>query len=348
MIHALNERSRSIFRHIVEAYVDSGEPIGSRTLARQLNIGLSPASIRNAMADLEMAGLLYATHRSAGRMPTEAGLRFFVDGLLEVGHLDEEERRSIEAHGTAGGSVEELLTEAISTLSGLSRCAGLVVAPTDDSPLRHIEFVKLGRDRMLVVIVTDDGSVENRIIEMDDDVPASTITRAVNYLNARLTGRTLKEAVAEVRAELESHRAELDELTAHVVETGLATWSGEGRHTLIVRGQANLLEDVTALEDLERIRTLFDALEAKGEFAQLLDLAVEAEGVRIFIGAENDLFGLAGCSLVVAPYVNGREQIVGALGVIGPTRLNYARIIPLVDYTAKVIGRLVSGREAAA
>ena len=347
MIHALNERSRSIFRHIVEAYVESGEPIGSRTLARQLNIGLSPASIRNVMADLEMAGLLYATHRSAGRMPTEAGLRFFVDGLLEVGHLDEEERRSIEAHGTAGGSVEELLTEAISTLSGLSRCAGLVLAPTDESPLRHIEFVKLGRSRILVVIVTDDGSVENRIIEMAEEVPASTITQAVNYLNARLTGRTLREAVAEVRAELESHRAELDELTARVVETGLATWSGEDRHTLIVRGQANLLEDVTALEDLERIRTLFDALETKGEFAQLLDLAVDAEGVRIFIGAESELFSLAGCSLVVAPYVNGREQIVGALGVIGPTRLNYARIIPLVDYTAKVIGRLVGGQEAA-
>ena len=346
MIHALNERSRSIFRHIVEAYVESGEPIGSRTLARQLTIGLSPASIRNVMADLEMAGLLYATHRSAGRMPTEAGLRFFVDGLLEVGHLDEEERRSIEAHCT-GSSVEELLTEAISTLSGLSRCAGLVLAPTDESPLRHIEFVKLGRGRILVVIVTDDGSVENRIIEMAEEVPASTITQAVNYLNARLAGRTLREAVAEVRAELESHRAELDELTARVVETGLATWSGEDRHTLIVRGQANLLEDVTALEDLERIRTLFDALETKGEFAQLLDLAVDAEGVRIFIGAESELFSLAGCSLVVAPYVNGREQIVGALGVIGPTRLNYARIIPLVDYTAKVIGRLVGGQEAA-
>jgi heat-inducible transcriptional repressor len=348
MIHALNERSRSIFRHIVEAYVESGEPIGSRTLARQLNIELSPASIRNVMADLEMAGLLYATHRSAGRMPTEAGLRFFVDGLLEVGHLDEEERKSIEAHCVAGGTVEELLTEAISALSGLSRCAGLVVAPTDDSPLRHIEFVKLGPARMLFVIVTEDGSVENRVIEMAEDVPASTITQAVNYLNSRLTGRTLKEAVVDIRAELESHRAELDELTARVVETGLATWSGEDRHSLIVRGQANLLDDVTALDDLERIRTLFDALETKREFARLLDLAVKAEGVRIFIGAENELFSLAGCSLVVAPYVNGRDQIVGALGVIGPTRLNYARIIPLVDYTAKVIGRLVGGREAAA
>lgn len=348
MIHALNERSRTIFRHIVESYVESGEPIGSRTLARQLDIGLSPASIRNVMSDLEMAGLLYATHRSAGRLPTEAGLRFFVDGLLEVGHLDEQERASIEAHCSAGGNVEELLTEAISTLSGLSHCAGLVVAPTDDLPLRHIEFVKLGRGRMLVVIVTEDGSVENRLIEMDADVPASTISRAANYLNARMTGRPLKEALAEARAEIESHRAELDALTARVVENGLATWSGEDRHTLIVRGQANLLEDVTALEDLERIRTLFDALETKGEFAQLLDLAIEAEGVRIFIGAENELFGLAGCSLVVAPYTNGRDTIVGALGVIGPTRLNYARIIPLVDYTAKVIGRLVGGREAAA
>ena len=343
MINELNERSRAIFERIVDAYVETGEPIGSRTLARRLDMRLSAASIRNVMADLEVAGLLYAPHTSAGRLPTAAGLRFFVDGLLEVGALSEEERGNIEARCTAASrSLDELLTEATITLSGLSRCAGLVVAPTSDAPLKHVEFVQLSSTRILVVLVTEAGVVENRIVEMGADVPLSTLTQAANYLNARLAGRTLASALAEIRQELDDHRADLDELAARVVKTGLATWGGEDeQRTLIVRGQANLLDDVTALEDLERIRALFDALETKGELARLIDHAARAEDVRIFIGAEDELFTVTGCALIVAPYRDGREKVIGAIGVIGPTRLNYARIVPMVDYTAKVIGGLV-------
>ena len=343
MIEELNERSREIFRHVVDAYLETGEPVSSRALSRRPDINLSPASIRNVMADLEELGLLFAPHTSAGRIPTHLGLRFFVDGLLELGELPNEEQAGIEARCSANGrSVEEVLTEATTVLSGLSHCAGLVVAPKQDASLRHIEFVGLGPRRALVVLVTDDGTVENRIIEAPQGLAATSLEQATNYLNARLTGRTLGEAREYVLGELEVEQSELDTLTSRLIEAGLATWGGdESRATLIVRGQANLLEDLTGIEDLERIRVLFDALETKEELMQLLDLTSDADGVRIFIGSENELFGRAGCSLIVAPYRNRRENIIGAIGVIGPTRINYGRIIPMVDYTAKVVGRLV-------
>ncbi len=345
MISELNERSREIFRHIVDAYVETGEPIGSRTLARRLGMSLSPATIRNVMADLEDAGLLHAPHTSAGRVPTDAGLRLFVNGLLEVGALTAAERAAIDVQcAAAGRSLSQFLEEATSTLSGLSRCAGLVLAPKVDAGLRHIEFVQLGPGRAMVVLVTENGLVENRIIEVPVGMPPATLAQASNYLSARLVGRTLGEARAAAADEVEAHRAQLDELTTRVVEAGLATWAGPNLNqgsTLIVRGQANLLGDVTALADLERIRALFQALEAKEAMVKLLDAANQADGVQIFIGAENDLFSLAGCSVVIAPYTNAREQIIGAIGVIGPTRINYARIIPLVDYTAKLIGRMI-------
>jgi heat-inducible transcriptional repressor len=297
------------------------------------------------MADLEEAGLLYSPHTSAGRLPTEAGLRLFVNGLLEIGNLAEDERHNIETLCSARGkSLAQALEEATAALSGLSRCAGLVVAPkTERRALRHIEFVPLSIERALVVMVTEDGLVENRLIEMPPGTPPSTLVAAGNYLNARLVGRTIEEAKAALAADVESKRAQLDELTAKLVEAGLASWAGSGgeRSALIVRGQANLLDDVTALADLERLRTLFDMLETKESMLRLLDATREGEGVQIFIGADNPLFGVAGCSMIVAPYANRREQVVGAIGVIGPTRINYARIIPLVDYTAKVIGRLL-------
>ena len=344
MIEELNERSREIFRTIVDAYVETGEPISSRTLSRRLNINLSPASIRNVMADLEEMGLLFAPHTSAGRLPTDAGLRFFVDGLLEIGALSDAERANIEARCAASGrSLEELLTEATSMLSGLSHCASLVVAPKADAALKHIEFVGLGPKRALVVIVTEDGTVENRIIDVPEGVTAAQLGEATDYLNARVGGSSLREVREEALTEIEAQKGELDRLTSRVVEAGLATWAGGDDHSmLIVRGQSNLLEDITAIEHLERIRGLFDALEAKKELIGLLDLAGSAEGVRIFIGSENELFGLAGCSMIVAPYRNNREHIIGAIGVIGPTHLNYGRIIPMVDYTAKVVGQLVS------
>ena len=343
MINELNERSREIFRHIIDAYVETGSAIGSRTLSDRLSEQLSPASIRNVMSELENAGLLYSPHTSAGRLPTEAGLRFFVDGLLEIGNLTEGERADIKARCAATGlSPEEALRQATDTLAGLSQCTGLVVAPKRDAPLRHAEFVSLAPGRALVILVAADGTVENRVIDTPADLPLSALTQATNYLSTRLAGRTIADARKEILAELDSRRAELDELTAKVIEDGLATWSdGGGRGTLIVRGQSKLLDEVSAAEDLERIRELFDILETRSELVRVLELAEGGEGVRIYIGSENHLFNMSGSSLIGAPYSDGRGSIVGAIGVIGPTRLNYARIIPMVDYTAKVVGRLL-------
>ena len=346
---ALGERPREIFRRLVEAYLASGEPVGSRTLSRALPITLSPASIRNVMADLETMGLLYAPHTSAGRVPTEKGLRLFVDGLLEIGELEAGERAAIEARiQQSGRGLEDVLTQATLMLSGLSRCAGLVVAPKQDAVLKHVEFVSVAPDKALVVIVGEDGVVENRVIDLPSGLPASALVEATNYLNARLRGRTLEDARSEIAHELESERAELDALTAKIVSAGLATLAapaGAARpaeeKVLIVRGTSHLLDSVEASEDLERVRTLFDDIERKNELIHLMELAKSGDGVRIFIGSENRLFSLSGSSIVAAPYANTQGKIVGVIGVLGPTRLNYGRIIPMVDHTAKVIGRLL-------
>ncbi|CAA7614122.1 Heat-inducible transcription repressor HrcA [Candidatus Terasakiella magnetica] len=343
VITELNDRSREIFRQIVEAYVETGEPIGSRTLSRRLQVALSPATIRNVMADLEDFGLLYAPHTSAGRLPTQAGMQLFVNGLLEVGRMAEDERSQMDLQCRAAGkSMEQAMGEAVGVLSGLARCAGVVVAPKVQRTLKHVEFVWLGRHRALVVMVTEDGMVENRILDLPDGVEMSTLVEAGNYLNARLAGRSLEDMRQEITDELDQQRSLLDELTKRVVEAGLATWAGGDNQTaLIVRGQSHLLEDVTAVEDLERIRSLFEALETSEQFLRLIELTRAADGIQIFIGAESELFGVTGCSMIVAPYRDARERIVGAIGVIGPQRINYARIIPMVDYTAKVIGRLI-------
>lgn len=339
----LNERARDILRRIIDGYLETGVPVGSRTISRQLGMQISPATVRNVMSDLEEAGLLYAPHTSAGRLPTEAGLRLFVHGLLEIGGLGEDERRSIESQCKAAGrSLPQVLEEATEMLSGLSHCAGLVVAPKSESTLRHIEFVNIGGGKALVVLVTEDGLVENRIMELPPGMPPSSLVQASNYLSAKLAGRTLEDTRKEVMAELEARRAELDELTQKVVEAGLAVPAGEGASgVLIVRGQSKLLEDVHVIEDLEKIRELFAVLETKDSLLRLIDATGRGEGVQIFIGAENNLFAHAGCSMIIAPFGNSREKIVGAIGVIGPTRINYARIIPMVDYTAKVIGRVL-------
>jgi heat-inducible transcriptional repressor len=341
-IEQLNDRSREILRLIVEAYVETGEPVGSRTLSRQQGLNLSPATIRNVMADLEDLGLLMAPHTSAGRLPTEAGLSLFVHGLLELGRLSSAERDDIEAKCAAQGrSVQEALENATSMLSGLSRCAGLVFAPKSEARLKHVEFVHLGPGRALVVMVSESGEVENRVIDVPIGLPASSLVEATNFMAARLVGRTLSQSRGELETALQAERAQLDELTQKLVREGLASWSDTGGY-LIVRGQANLLEDVTALEDLERVRALFSALETKEAMLRLIDAAETAEGVQIFIGAQNELFGVTGCSMIMAPYKNAQQQIVGAIGVVGPTRMNYARIIPMVDYTARVIGRMMS------
>lgn len=345
----LDQRSREIFRRLVETYLQTGEPVGSRTISRSLPVHLSPASVRNVMADLEDSGLIYSPHTSAGRMPTELGLRFFVDALLNLGPLPQSERAEIEAGVAALDRLrrrEEVLSDATNLLSGLSHCAGLIVTSKLNIRLKHIDFVALRPGKALVVLVGEDGTVENRAIEVPPGLPVSILERASNYLNRRFQGKTLPEIRRVVRDDVGKIRREVDELAEKVVQAGLGTWTGDGEEvedkTLIVRGQANLIDNSTALEDLERMRRLFEDLETKKELIRLVGLAEEGEGVRIFIGSENKLFSLSGSSLIVSPYRDTEQNIVGVLGVIGPTRINYARIIPMVDYTAQLVGRLIS------
>ncbi|MCP5080649.1 MAG: heat-inducible transcriptional repressor HrcA [Alphaproteobacteria bacterium] len=346
----LDKRSREIFRNLVETYLETGDPIGSRTLSRALPINLSPASVRNVMADLEEVGLICAPHTSAGRIPTEHGLRMFVDGLLEIGGLADEERATIDAQvAAAQGSsdAEDILTQASNLLSGLSRCAGVVVSQKADIRMKHLEFVPLDGNRALAVLVGDGEQVENRVLNLPAGLPAAALPRAANFLNARFQGKTLSEIRSAVAQDIALREAELDELTANVVKEGIAIWSGPADgaasvKNLIVRGRANLIEDETAAGDLERVRQLFDDLESKKDLIGLLGLAEKGEGVRIFIGSENKMFSLSGSSLVVAPYHDTDHKVIGVLGVIGPTRLNYGRIIPMVDYTAQLVGRLLT------
>jgi heat-inducible transcriptional repressor len=328
----LDARSREIFRRIVETFIEHGDPVGSRTLSRQLDDPLSPASIRNVMQDLELMGLIAAPHTSAGRIPTERGLRLFLDGFLQVGDIAPEERRAIE-----------------NALSGLSRCASLVIAPTRDAPIEHIEVAPLNDGRAMAIIVTEGGNVENRLFRLPPGLTPSAMTSATNFLNAHLRGLTLGESRTAIEAKIATVRAELDTAAQALVESGVAEWAGSAPSdggTLIVRGLSNLLSGTQAEDEIESVRMLFDDLERKRDLAQVLDLAEEGEGVRVFIGAESKLFSHSGSALVISPYMNESRQIVGALGVIGPTRLNYARIMPIVDFTARMVGKLVSGSPA--
>lgn len=342
----LDERSRDIFRRIVDAYLATGEPIGSRTISKVLPQRLSPASIRNVMSDLESLGLIYAPHTSAGRLPTDRGLRFFVDALLNVGELTPDERDGIETQVAGAGAdvVDAALTKASRVLSGLSSGAGLVLTNKADLRLKHIEFVSLDPEKALVVLVGEDGSVENRLVDVPAGLPPSALQEASNYLNARIRGVTVSEAREIIAGLEEAEKAALDSLTAKLVAAGIATWheaSLEGPGTLIVHGRANLLQNVEMREDLERVRQLLDDLETKRDLIRLLSLTEEGEGVRIFIGSENKLFSLSGSSLIMSPYRDTSRRTVGVLGIIGPTRLNYAKIIPAVDYTAQVVSRLI-------
>ncbi len=344
-IAELNDRSREIFRQIVESYLITGEPVGSRHLSRILPMALSPASIRNVMADLEAAGLIFAPLTSAGRLPTESGLRFFVDAMMEIGDVTSDERARIEAQmraAASGHTMETALAEASALLSGVSRGAGVVVTSKSNARLKHIEFVRLDPARALVVLVSEDGSVENRLLDLPAGLPAGALVEAGNFLNARIQGKTLGDIKGEIQARRGDMERELDTLTARLVEAGLATTVGPAEsRQLIVRGQANLLDDLKAVEDLERIRLLFSDLETQTDVIDLLSRAEGGEGVRIFIGSENKLFSMSGSSMIAAPFRDGSQKIVGVLGVIGPTRLNYARIVPMVDYTAKVISRIL-------
>ncbi|MEY8097562.1 heat-inducible transcriptional repressor HrcA [Falsihalocynthiibacter sp. S25ZX9] len=341
----MNARSREVFRRVVEGYLKNGEPVGSRTLTRSMTEKVSAATIRNVMQDLEILGLLGSPHVSAGRIPTQSGLRMFVDGLLEVGDLATEDQRRIdETLGSNERDMTSMLDRVGSALSGLTHGASLVLSPKHEAPIKHIEFVSLGPDRALVVLVFADGHVENRVFTPPHGQTPSSMREAANFLNAVAEGKTLSELSAVILREISSRRQELDVLARAMVEDGLAQWvnKGERHERLIVRGRSNLLEGEVDEKDLERIRSLFDDLERKRDIADFLELTQEGEGVRIFIGSENKLFSLSGSSLVVSPYMNAERKIVGAVGVIGPTRLNYGRIVPIVDYTAQLVGRLIS------
>jgi heat-inducible transcriptional repressor len=347
----LNARSQDIFRKIVERYLETGAPVGSRDLSRMLELGLSPASVRNVMADLEDLGLIAAPHTSAGRAPTQEGLRFFVDAMLEVGAVDERERATIaqQIEGRASeGKVEDLLTEASQLLSGLSHGAGVVIATKSDMVLKQIEFVRLDTATAMAVMVGEDGSVENRLVPLPPGLTSSALTQASNFVAHLVVGRTLAEARAALQAQRTEQLAELDELTRKLVEAGLATLSqGSDRAppTVIVRGRANLINDTMASEELQRMRQLFDELESRDGLIELLGDAEKAQGVRIFIGSENKLFSLSGSSVILSPYKDANNKVVGVLGVIGPTRLNYARIVPVVDYTAQVISTMMGRKK---
>ncbi|MGX9352452.1 heat-inducible transcriptional repressor HrcA [Shimia sp. W99] len=347
ILEEMNDRSREVFRRVVEGYLESGDPVGSRTLTRTLSEKVSAATIRNVMQDLEFLGLLDSPHVSAGRVPTQLGLRMFVDGLLEVGDLDSTDREKIDATlGNASGDVGTMLDRVSTALSGVTHGASLVLAPKHEAPIKHIEFVSLGHDRALVVLVFADGHVENRLFTPPAGQTPSSMREAANFLNAVAEGRTLSELGQAVRTEISKRRQEIDSLARDLVENGLALWTNEGgqNERLIVRGRSNLLGTEEEEQDLDRIRTLFDDLERKRDIAEFLELAEQGDGVRIFIGSENKLFSLSGSSLVVSPYMNADRKIVGAVGVIGPKRLNYGRIVPIVDYTAQLVGKLISDR----
>lgn len=347
LLSEMNDRSREVFRLVVESYLQSGDPVGSRTLARNLTERLSAATVRNVMQDLEFLGLLDSPHISAGRRPTQLGLRLFVDGLLEVGAVTSEDRQKMDAAVTSSDQdVTALLDHVSATLSGLTRGASVVLAPKQEAVIRHIEFLSLSPERALVVLVFANGHVENRIFVPPPGQTPASMREAANFLNALAEGKTLSDLGRSVRRDIEARRQEIDSLAQQLVESGLAVWESadERSERLIVRGRANLIDNSTEAQELDRIRTLFDDLERKRDIADFLELAESGEGVRIFIGSENKLFSLSGSSLVVSPYMNADRKIIGAVGVIGPTRLNYGRIVPIVDYTAQLVGKLLSDR----
>ena len=347
ILEEMNNRSREVFRRVVEGYLTDGEPVGSRTLSREFSEDISAATIRNVMQDLEFLGLLGSPHTSAGRIPTQLGLRMFVDGILEVSEVDKNDRKKIDKIvSDETNQVEDILDDISTTLSGVTQGASLVLTPKREAPIKHVEFLPLSTSQALVVLVFADGHVENRLFKPPPGQTPSSMKEAANFLNAIMEGNTLSEAKKLIKNEIDFRRQELDTLARDLVKNGLALWEDtEERHErLIVKGRANLLNESSQQEDLDRIKNLFDDLERKRDIADFLELTEKGEGVRIFIGSENKLFSLTGSSLVVSPYMNSDRKIIGAVGVIGPTRLNYGRIVPVVDYTAQLVGKMIADR----
>lgn len=339
----LNQRSIEVFKTIIDTFIETGEPVGSRTISQKLKDPLSPATIRNVMSDLEDAGLLYAPHISAGRLPTESGLKFFVEGLLEIGDLSDLDRQEIERRCSfESQGIDSVLEQATNLLSGLSSCAGVVLTPKSQASLKHIEFVYLSSSRVLTILVTMDGFIENRILELPDGITVDILKEASNYLSARIFGKTLEEAKIIIETELRQEKTYLNTLASKVVEMGLGVWShGEGKGNLIIKGQSHLLENIHEIQDLEKIRQLFQVLDTKESLVELIDRSIKADGIQIYIGSENSSFQLSGCSMIVSPFQNSENKIIGAIGVIGPSRMNYGKVIPLVDYTAKMVSKIL-------
>ena len=347
ILEEMNNRSREVFRRVVEGYLSDGEPVGSRTLSRDFSEDISAATIRNVMQDLEFLGLLGSPHTSAGRIPTQLGLRMFVDGILEVSEVDKNDRKKIDQIvSDETNQVENILDDISTTLSGVTQGASLVLTPKREAPIKHVEFLPLSANQALVVLVFADGHVENRLFKPPPGQTPSSMKEAANFLNAIMEGNTLSEAKKLIKNEIDYRRQELDTLARDLVQSGLALWEDteERQERLIVKGRSNLLSESAQQEDLDRIKNLFDDLERKRDIADFLELTEKGEGVRIFIGSENTLFSLTGSSLVVSPYMNSDRKIIGAVGVIGPTRLNYGRIVPVVDYTAQLVGKMISDR----
>lgn len=344
----LDERTRTIFRKVVETYIRTGEPVGSHTLSKS-GIRLSSASIRNVLAELAEIGLLEAPHTSAGRKPSYTGLRLFVDGFLQLGEPSREDRNLVEARlKSVDKDFSGVLNEASKFLSGLAGGASLVSSPTRDVIVKHVEFVPLGANEALAVLVTEDGEVENRIIKLPEGLPQTSLIEAGNFLSRRLVGRTILQVREAILEELEKHKADLNEVASTLIAKGLAEWSStnnEDDRVLIVHGRANLLNDKDVNADLDRVRELFEVMDRRQSLIEILDSTRDGDGVRMFIGSENKLFSLSGSSVIISPYMNADRRVIGALGVIAPTRLNYARIIPMIDYTARVVGQLIDSNE---
>ncbi len=347
LLSDLDIRARDIFSRIVETYIETGEPVGSRTLSLN-GIDLSPATIRNTMSDLADLGLLSAQHISAGRAPTHLGLRLFVDGLLEVSQISEEDKSVIDSRiNNNDDNISQALSEVSSFLSDIAGGAGLVTTPSRESAVSHVEFLLIGIGQILAVLVFEDGRVENRFINAPQGITHSQLQACTNYLNHHLRGKTINESLDTIVNQLRHEERELDSIAARLIADGFAQWSGSnhlGEKKLIVRGRSNLLNDADLRIDLERIRILFDELEKKRDLIQVLDAAKDGAAVKLFIGSENPLFALSGSALIAAPYLDNQNRVIGALGVIGPTRINYARVIPIVDYTAKILTKVAQKR----
>lgn len=340
----LGGRSLEIFKSLVEIYVDQGGPVGSKTLSEHLETSLSSATIRNIMVDLEDAGLLYSPHTSAGRIPTVKGLRFFVDGLLEQKELTQEERSQLERHASRNNkNLDEIIADTSHVLADLSHCASLVLAPTiDHVRIKHIEFLPLSDGKGLVVLVSNEGTIENRIITLPEGITVSQLQSASRFINAHLVDHTLEESMGWIQKALLQDRHQLDALSQLLVQQGLAiSIGGDDEGSLIVHGQSQLLKSIQTIEELDQIKHLFITLERKETASKLIQSSLGADGVKIFIGAEHELFQKSGCSMIVSPYKNEMQQIVGLIGVIGPMHMNYRRIIPLVNYSAKLISKLL-------